>query len=226
MCAMELIEREFCYLYDGVFPKGVIAGFTKPEIEGRVPSRDTPKALSFLDGALDVSYMKQVHGARVHNVRLGGVYEGDGLVTEEKKLVLAVKTADCMPILLYDLKGGAAAVIHMGWRSAKEGILGNTGEDLSSFCAVAGPALRKCCYEVGKEFLDLAGLRPFVERKGECLFFDPVSFAKNELIKRGLPENSFFDSGICSYCSSSKLHSHRRSRGGKARTISFIVKTL
>lgn len=212
-------------MYDGVFPKGVIAGFTKPEIEGRVPSRDTLKALSFLDGTLDVSYMKQVHGSRVHKVRSGGMYVGDGLVTGSKGLILAVKTADCMPILLYDRKKGLAAAIHMGWRSAREGILGNIGEDLSSFTAVLGPALRKCCYEVGDEFLGFERMGPFIKKRKGKLYFDPASFAVGELLKRGLEKKNLFDPDICSYCSSLSLHSHRRTRGNsKARTISFVVK--
>lgn len=220
---MKLAERDYCYLYEDVFPDGIIAGFTKPQLEGRLPDRDAPKALSFLGSVFDVSYMKQVHGSKVHTVNFGGMYVGDGLVTEEKRLVLAVKTADCMPVTLYSRDQGVLAAVHMGWRSAKEGILANVGEDLSSFTAVVGPALRKCCYEVGEEFLDFDNMSPFLGRKGEELYFDPVSFAKEELLKRGLKEGNFFDTRICSYCSFMELHSHRRT-GRNSRTVSFIVK--
>lgn len=222
---MKLVEKTHCYLYGGVFPENIVAGFTKPAIEGRMPLSDAPKALSFLDSVVDISYMKQVHGSQVHKVHSPGMYVGDGLVTGLKGLALAVKTADCMPVLLYSGAKKKSAAVHMGWRSAKEGILGNVGEDLSSFTAVLGPALRKCCYEVGEEFLGFTNMRPFVSRRGKKLYFDSISFAKAELVRRGLKEKNFFDTRICSYCSFLGLHSHRRTRGtSRSRTISFIVK--
>jgi hypothetical protein len=220
---MELTEHDHCYLYEGVFPEGIIAGFTKPRLEGRLPHKDAQKALSFLDTAFAVSYMEQVHGSKVHLVSSGGMYVGDGLLTKEKGLVLAVKTADCMPVILHSRTEGILAAVHMGWRSAKEGILANVGEDLSTFTAVIGPALRKCCYEVGEEFLDFGNMSPFIEKKGKKLYFDPVAFARAALIERGLKEENFFDTRICSYCSFMELYSHRRT-AQKNRTISFIVK--
>jgi YfiH family protein len=224
MTGMVLTEKDNCFIYDGIFPDGVIAGFTKPSLEGRHPYIDTPTALSFLEREIDVSYMKQVHGAVVHRVNLGGMYVGDGLITGSKGLTLAVKTADCMPVILSSHEMGVTGVVHMGWRSAKDGILENVGDDLSTFVAASGPALRKCCYEVGREFFEYERVKPFLEERDGRIFFDSVSFVKNELMKRGLKEENFFDAGLCSFCSPGAFHSHRRTKT-KNRTISFILDT-
>lgn len=224
MSGMVLTEKDNCFIYDGIFPDGVVAGFTKPSLEGRHPYLDTPAALSFLNREIDVSYMKQVHGASVHRVNSGGMYVGDGLLTNLKGLALAVKTADCMPVILSSPEKDIMGVVHMGWRSAKDGILENIGDDLSTFIATAGPALRKCCYEVGREFLEYVRMKPFLEEKDGRIFFDPAGFVKNELTKKGLKEENFFDAGLCSFCSPGEFYSHRRT-GTKNRTISFIMDT-
>jgi hypothetical protein len=84
---------------------------------------------------------------------------GDGLITASTGILLAVRTADCLPILLADTRRRAVAVLHAGWRGtlhriAEKGVgemrrcFGSRPEDL--YTAI-GPGIRKCCYEVGEE---------------------------------------------------------------------------
>jgi YfiH family protein len=84
---------------------------------------------------------------------------GDASVTKTAGLLLAVQTADCVPILLVDPKNRAVAAVHAGWRGTLARILekaigrmqmqfGSRAEDL---LAAIGPAIGGCCYEVGTE---------------------------------------------------------------------------
>ena len=84
---------------------------------------------------------------------------GDGLVTDTPGLILAVQTADCLPVILVDRKRRAVGVFHAGWRGTVKRIVekgvgemrrisGAIRETLSPRLA---RACRRCCYEVGEE---------------------------------------------------------------------------
>jgi len=87
---------------------------------------------------------------------------GDGLVTDIPGVLLAVKTADCMPVMIIDRKKRAVGVFHAGWRGtlrriAEKGVgemrrwFNSKPEDLH---AALGPSIRNCCYSVGEEVRD------------------------------------------------------------------------
>ncbi len=88
-------------------------------------------------------------------------WKADGLMTDESGLLLAVKTADCIPILVADRKRRAVAAFHAGWRGTVQRIVesgigrmrlqfGSRPEDLM---AAIGPGIGPCCYAVGEEVL-------------------------------------------------------------------------
>jgi len=87
---------------------------------------------------------------------------GDALVSDVPGLVLAVKTADCVPILLVDVKRRAVAAIHAGWRGMVKRILEKTvgvlrreyGSEPRDLRAAIGPGIAACCYSVGAEVRD------------------------------------------------------------------------
>ena len=136
---------------------------------------------------------------------------------------MAVKTADCLPLFFYDEKDGSIGVLHMGWRSAKEGILDNISIDLPSAKVLAGVAMRQCCFEVTDEFRAYRDLSPFVNERADKLYFDPVGFSRAALTARGMKEESFSDLNICTICNSLNFFSFRRDKT-KNRMLSFIIK--
>ncbi len=83
----------------------------------------------------------------------------DALVTDVPGLVLAVKTADCVPVLLVDVKKRAVAAIHAGWRGMAKRIVEKTvgalrreyGSQPHHLHAAIGPGIAACCYSVGDE---------------------------------------------------------------------------
>jgi len=105
--------------------------------------------------------LKQIHSSVVRrvNVALGESLPGDGLITATPGLLLAIKIADCVPVLVVDVKCRAVGAFHAGWRGTvtrvvEKGIgemrrqFGSTPRDLR---AVIGPSIRQCCYQVGAE---------------------------------------------------------------------------
>jgi hypothetical protein len=219
---MKLIEYEYCWLIDDFFPTGIIAGFTKPNINGKNPREDIGKALAFLNHDFSVSYLNQIHSGIIHQVRGASLWEGDGLFTQDKNHLLIVKTADCLPVILFSEKLKTIGVIHMGWRSAQQGILNNSGFDLSLFKVFIGPAMRECCFEVGREFKDIKVFTDFLEERQGKLYFNSAKFAGSNLQRAGVGKADFVDCGICSFCSPQNLFSFRRTKQ-ELRTLSFIM---
>jgi len=217
---MELIEKESFYIFSGP-PKFLTAGFSRKLVRGVLPD-DTKKIASFLGSSIKTAYLNQKHSSCINFVNREGAYEGDGLFSKKSGLALLVKTADCLPLFFYSVDLGVVGIVHMGWRSAKKGILSNIDFDLSSFKVIAGAGLRSCCYEVGKEFLGYFRIKDSIKKRDGRLYFNPVNFAKESLIKRGLNENNFFDTGICSFCSGKDVYSYRLDTTS-FRTVSFIL---
>jgi YfiH family protein len=102
-----------------------------------------------------IAYCSQVHGRQVLEAKRGGhVGEGDALVTSQDGLLLAMRVADCVPIVVAG--DGAVAAIHAGWRGLAAGVIGATLEVLGPgrWMAVVGPSICVDCYEVGEEVVD------------------------------------------------------------------------
>jgi YfiH family protein len=114
-------------------------------------------------GASDLKLisLKQVHSDVIHlfDAAPAEPCRGDASVTNRSGLLLAVQTADCVPILLVDPKKRAVAAVHSGWRGTLQRIvvkaIGQMQMQFKSkpadLLAAIGPAIGGCCYEVGTE---------------------------------------------------------------------------
>ncbi len=104
---------------------------------------------------------RQCHTDLIHRVDAVPAHppRGDALMTRAPGLLLAVKTADCVPILLADRRNRAVAAVHAGWRGTlariAEKTLGRMKMEFDTraedVVAALGPAIGGCCYEVGPE---------------------------------------------------------------------------
>ena len=117
--------------------------------------------------AQSVVRMRQVHGTRVVTVRRGAGSPpeapdstvGDIAVSDDPGVVLCVKVADCVPILLADLRRGAVAAVHAGWRGTAAGasqvavdaLAEAFGTAPADIVAAIGPSIGPCCYRVGQD---------------------------------------------------------------------------
>jgi YfiH family protein len=97
----------------------------------------------------------QVHGAdvvRVHRGRAGLMGTADGLVTQSRRPVLGLLTADCAPVVML---GRRLAVAHAGWRGLVGGVVAAAAAQAGPVrVGWVGPSIRSCCYEVGPEVID------------------------------------------------------------------------
>jgi YfiH family protein len=103
--------------------------------------------------------VRQIHSDLIWRAEDQHPSAGDGLLSGTAGILLTVRTADCHPILLVDVKKRAVAALHAGWRGtlkriAEKGVgemrrwFGSRPEDLR---AAIGPGIHVCCYEVGEE---------------------------------------------------------------------------
>jgi len=219
---VKLVEHEHCILIENFFSSNIIAGFTKSSLGRDLPG-DIYKAVSFLNQDFSVRYMSQPHSNKINHLDDLEISDSDGLFTKESQEAIVVKTADCLPICFASQELGVVGVIHMGWRSAAKGILDNINYDLKTFKVAFGVGLRRCCYKVGNEFLEYSHFSKYLKQENEQFYFDPIKFAKEELSKRGLRAENFYDLSICSLCSRLPVFSYRRTGTGD-RTLSFILK--
>jgi polyphenol oxidase len=107
--------------------------------------------------------LKQIHSDLVHSFFLATSEpsHGDASITKATNLLLAVQTADCVPILLVDPKKHAVVAIHAGWRGTLARIAQKAvgrmqqevGSKPSDLLAAIGPSIGQCCYEVGVELV-------------------------------------------------------------------------
>jgi polyphenol oxidase len=105
--------------------------------------------------------LRQIHSDIIHRADSisSKPLAGDGLITATPGLLLGIQTADCLPVILVDVKNRAVGVFHAGWRGTVKRIVekgvgemhrhfGTRPRDLK---AAIGPGIRGCCYEVGEE---------------------------------------------------------------------------
>ena len=105
--------------------------------------------------------LRQVHSDIIHRVDSGPEHllTADGLVTNTPGLLIAVQTADCLPVILVDVKRKAIGVFHAGWRGTVKRIVEKGVGEMrrwfgtmpTDIRAVIGPGIEGCCYEVGDE---------------------------------------------------------------------------
>ncbi len=105
--------------------------------------------------------LRQIHSDLIHCVSQvpESLLAGDGLLIQAPGILLAVQTADCLPIILVDTRRKAVGVVHAGWRGTVKRIVekavgemrGRFGSVPRDIRAAIGPGIHNCCYRVGPE---------------------------------------------------------------------------
>jgi len=199
------------------------------------------QSFGFSAGRLVLAH--QVHGDDFHilsspqSLPLNNMLEGDGFITDRPGLVLCVKTADCVPVLLADVRKKVVAAVHAGWRGTALGIAGkavrifqerfsSSPEDL---WAAIGPAIGPCCYEVDekvcREFQNLSdGRNPLkATLKPDRRMLDLVLANRLQLEAAGIPSAQISAAEICTSCRRDVFFSHRGEGEKTGRQLNFIT---
>ncbi|MBQ6820122.1 MAG: peptidoglycan editing factor PgeF [Clostridium sp.] len=184
-----------------------------------------------------LEYIKQVHSDKVYiyteKYKNFKENEGDALITKEVNTGIGVFTADCVPILIVDIKNNVIAAIHSGWKGTFKSIVLRTLEkmvqeykiDINNTKVFIGPHIRQCCYEVSEELRDL-----FIEKTkiNKDILFKGRNLSMEECILKdirefGISENNIYSLKLCTHCTKDiKLFSYRKSSGTYGRLFSFV----
>jgi YfiH family protein len=182
-----------------------------------------------------VVFPKQVHGADVwivdsKSALQRGVFQADAVVTNRKDLPIAVRTADCLPILIFSPEKKVVAAVHAGWKSTKLRIVRTTvatlhslfGADPQGLKIVLGPCIRRESYGVSEEF---RGYFPEdVKELNGQLCFDLPAANLRQLVSAGVLEENIYDCGLDTV-TRPQLHSFRRDGEEAGRMINAIMMT-
>ena len=182
----------------------------------------------------EVLTVRQVHGKRIvvaarnaakHSVALE---DADGILTDRRGLAIAVRTADCLSVFLYDPRNEVIGLLHAGWRGTRQQISAravalmrkqwdsNPGDLRVAF----GPAIRSCCYRVGASFLEHFPEETLKRKEG--YFFDLPQANKNQLVGAGVGAANIMDCAVCTCCDAA-CFSYRRQRESAGRMISIMM---
>jgi hypothetical protein len=180
-------------------------------------------------------YLNQRHSDIIHVVEepiVPGI-EGDALVTSLRKIILIIKTADCLPILLVDKKHKAVAAVHCGWKGTASLLIQKVllkmkavyGSDMSLLMAALGPCIGPNCYEVGEDVRKKFGgeaeaFRPH-PLKPEKYFLNLQQANLIQMRKLGMKDDNIFCIPECTHCGND-FYSYRRNEQNEERMLSFI----
>jgi polyphenol oxidase len=199
--------------------------------------------------AASLHRLNQVHGCHTVAIdidaaptRSADLPGADALVSDRPDVALAVKAADCVPILLADRRGRGAGAVHAGWRGTAQAIVVRTLETLrarydiapAEIVAAIGPSIGACCYEVGPdvragfesmdrgvhaaETLD----RWFTPGLGDRLQLDLWRANREQLEDAGVPAASIHTAALCTACHVRTFFSYRREGVRAGRMVAAI----
>jgi len=185
-----------------------------------------------------VSYARQVHGAEATKAPAGGGFAGsvDVLVTAERGVPLAIFTADCLAIVLYDPAKQVLGLAHVGWRGTVRGTthaavraVADLGGTATSLRVAIAPSIGPCCYEVDEavtgELAQAFGERWTAwakpSRAGHVML---DLWAANETLLReaGVAPTSIENPRLCTACHPELLYSYRKGNRGRLVTVAAL----
>ncbi len=162
----------------------------------------------------------QVHGDYISVIKDKGSVTADALITTEKNIGLAISTADCVPLIIYDPVWKIAAISHQGWRGILQELpsklvqtFKKMGSRPDTLRAAIGPSINLCCFEVSADVYRLFNKR-FGKTSETCFsYISHISLpylTHRLLVEAGIPEKQIDHFPFCTKCDKERFSSHRR----------------
>lgn len=189
-------------------------------------------------------WLRQVHGTGVlrfaqplpvadaagEKARMESEPEADAAVTSMPGVVLAILTADCLPVVFAARDGSEVGAAHAGWRGLAAGVLERTlaamATPASGVVAWLGPAAGPSAYEVGEEVYSAftggsaEAASAFVATRPGHWYVDLYALARQRLLAAGLPAAGISGGELCTISEPGRFFSHRRDqRTGRLATL-------
>lgn len=226
---------------------GLNMGFGVPDDPVNV-RRNRREALCALGLDPDLAAaMRQVHGTRIVEVTEGLAGKGgldhtlafaacDALHSAVSGLALIATYADCVPVVIADLKTRRIGVAHAGWKGTAAGIakalaveMGIDRRGAENFMASIGPSICRECYEVGEDVASLLERAPggaeAVQRSSDKTRADLAGMNEAQLRMLGIPAGRIERHQGCTFEEADEFFSHRRDNGftGRGAAIAAIA---
>jgi polyphenol oxidase len=188
--------------------------------------------------------INQVHGAEVAVVRRGESRPwarpaADAIITDDPEVAIAVRVADCAPILIADTRRPVVAAVHAGWRGTVASIARHAVAVLETqfasrsvdLVAAVGPCLGVCCGEVGDEVMEAFRSARHTERDidrwftpgpGERRHIDLWQANADQLQAAGLLPENIHLSLLCTRTHADLMHSYRATGAAAGRMVGAI----
>jgi len=181
---------------------------------------------------------QQVHGTSHLLCNGQGIQHNDQadiLITRTAGCSVAVRTADCLPILLIDPKAGVAAAVHAGWRGTAQNIaqiavqqMQELGAKTEHILASLGPSISSCCFEVDLHTAEqLASSHPQANRhihyKDNKASPDLQAINILQLQSSGIQPASIESTSLCTYCLEKRFFSYRRDSMRSGRQLAIVA---
>lgn len=188
--------------------------------------------------------VQQVHGSEIlvvnesnpdlsHFLRV----ESDAIITNQRGIMLGILVADCYPVLLFDPDGPAAGVVHVGWRGAAAGLIGQTvaamtamfGSRPERLRAAVGPGIGAHSYEVDRPVRDAfrAGSGHWDRIASESRLghwqLDLQLSCLLQLEGAGIARSAVDVVEQCTCCNRETFFSYRRDQGRTGRQMGFVL---
>ncbi|HXH00745.1 MAG TPA: peptidoglycan editing factor PgeF [Xanthomonadaceae bacterium] len=182
-------------------------------------------------------WLRQVHGRDVLRFDRASSPseepEADAAVTALPGTVLAILSADCLPVVFAANDGSEVGVAHAGWRGLAAGVLEATLAAMHTprerIAAWLGPAAGPQAYEIGREVFDAfvsfdaAAERAFAATSRGHWRVDLYALARQRLASAGVPPGNIHGGGLCTISDPQRFYSHRRDGlTGRMATLVWI----
>jgi hypothetical protein len=185
-----------------------------------------------------VAHLRQVHGAEVLPPPPAGGWAGagDGLVTTERGLPLAIFTADCLALTLWDSVAHVLGVAHVGWRGTVKGASRaavraavGAGARAERLHVAIAPSIGPCCYEVDEPVLRAFGQahprqgpRWFAPGRPGHAMLDLWTATEALLAEAGVDPAAIENPRLCTACHPDLLYSYRKGNRGRLVTVAAL----
>ena len=186
-------------------------------------------------------WLNQIHTSNIVDAGMGRNAQADASYTTQNNIICAIRTGDCLPVLITDKQGSVVSAIHAGWKSIAKNILELAIEELykqklnqklnkdpKDLLVWLGPAISAKYYEVGQDmkdfFLDYPeGFEAIPNKPGKYLA-DLYKLARLRLAKLNIEESNIFGGNFCTYSNPELFHSARRDKELSGRLVTMIWK--
>ena len=190
---------------------------------------------------------RQVHGTYIHTVEPVDCkpdpyaperFDSDGLITDRPGVPLLVFSADCLPVLLYDIVKRVVCAVHAGWRGTVAGIapkgvekmVADYGCQPENILAAIGPGISRCHFETHRDVPDAVRSILSGEEADSCItdhgtgkyHVDLKRVNVLLLTKAGVPSENITVDPECTACNTEKYWSHRMVGGQRGSQVALV----